>query len=153
MFFDDNVEIKNFMNSCNKLKYLDLSESLSLMLSDKIFYFNKLLEVGLFSGNFLNSFPKFCQYCSSDICNKIPNMNFECKLKQVAFDSNNLEKVLYLDLVELSGLEYLNLENNSISFIEANSFSNLIRLETLSALYFRLKKLFLMIIQMLTLMV
>ena len=38
---------------------------------------------------------------------------------------------MFEDLMELNNLEYLNLENNRISFIETNSFSNLINLETL----------------------
>ena len=33
--------------------------------------------------------------------------------------------------MDLNNLEYLNLENNRISFIEASSFSNLINLKTL----------------------
>ena len=47
------------------------------------------------------------------------------------FDSNQLKSISFLDLADLNNLEYLNLENNSISFIEINSFYNLVKLETL----------------------
>ena len=42
-----------------------------------------------------------------------------------------MEKITYSDLNELNNLEYLNLENNQINFLETNSFSNLKKLETL----------------------
>ena len=42
-----------------------------------------------------------------------------------------MEKIFNLDLAEMNNLEYLNMANNSICSIEKNSFSNLIKLETL----------------------
>ena len=41
-------------------------------------------------------------------------------LREIYFDSNNLGKILFEDLMDLNDLEYLNLENNRISLIEAN---------------------------------
>ena len=43
----------------------------------------------------------------------------------------SLKTIFYADLLEMTNLEYLNLENNSISTIELHSFSDLIKLETL----------------------
>ncbi len=62
---------------------------------------------------------------------KCNNIEVVCKLKELKFDSNNLEKIFFFNLREMANLEYLNLENNSISTIELHSFSDLIKLETL----------------------
>ena len=122
------TEVKDFMNSYPNMKYIDLSNSLTRSISNNVFYFNKILETSSFSGNNLNSFPKFCQFCKS--CES--RINLECRLRELKFDANNLEIMFYSDLADLNNLEYLNLEKNSISSIEINSFSNLIKLETLS---------------------
>ena len=116
------------MTNFPNLKYLDITKCMTKSISNKLFYFNKILEIGFFSGNNLTLFPKFCQFCYSLDCEEISNINLECKLKQLKFDLNNLKKLLYADLSELINLEYLNLEGNSISSIEINSFSNLNKL-------------------------
>ena len=84
--------------------------------------------------NNLTSFPIFCQYCdiTSPSCIKYLNaINFDCKLRVLRFDSNNLREIFYKDLSELENLEILNLDNNLISYIEASSFLKLKKLDTL----------------------
>ncbi len=120
---DNQIEIKGFMNFYTNLKSINLSFSLRSMFSNRVFHFNKMLENAYLSGNNLNLFPKFCQ--------NIDELYFECGLKVVLFDSNNLESLTLGNLFDLSNLEYLNLENNSLSFIETNSFSYLAKLEIL----------------------
>ena len=132
------VMYKDFMIWYVNLVFLDFSNSFSSKISDTIFYFNKRLEIALFSGNFLKTFPKFCQFCFSTSCNKFSAFNTECKLRELRFDSNRLEEVTFFDLKELTNLEYLNLENNLISSIEANSFLNLVKLATLILSFNRL---------------
>jgi len=91
------------------------------------------LEVGIFSGNFLNSISKFCQPCpyQFDCSEELQSIGFKCLLRVLIFDSNSLKRILYTDLNELENLEILDLDNNQIDFIEKNSFSKLIKLEKL----------------------
>jgi len=128
--FDEEFESKVFMTLFLDLKIIDFSKSFSKSLLNKMFFFNKLIEEAYFSENNMNLFPKFCQACSNsyDFCN--PDLA-DCKLRKVKFNSNALKHLFYLDLFEMINLEYLDLENNSISTIELHSFSNLIKLETL----------------------
>jgi hypothetical protein len=121
-FYSDEYEFK-ILSSFLKLKTIDLSQSLSKVISNKLFYFNTLLEIAHFSKNNMDSFPRFCQFCYG--------CNMKCNLKEIKFDSNNLTKIFYSNLLEMFNLEYLNLENNSISSIEHDSFSDLYKLETL----------------------
>jgi len=123
--FNTEFEFKFFSDFFLNLKSIDLSNSISKSISNKIFYFNRLLEFGYFSENSMNSLPKFCQ-----IKNWIYE-EIECKLKELKFNSNSLKTIFYADLLEMTNLEYLNLENNSIYTIELHSFSDLIKLETL----------------------
>ena len=130
--FTDQQDEKEFMEKYVSLKYLNLTMAFTESILDKIFYFNKVLEVVYLGENRLNSFPKFCQFYEPDNCNKInKEINLECKLREIKFDSNNLKLVCYTDLIELTNLEYLNLGDNKISHIESNSFSNLINMEIL----------------------
>jgi Leucine-rich repeat (LRR) protein len=128
--FDEKFESKFFLMLFLDLKIIDFSQSFSKSFLNKIFFFNKLIEEAYFSKNNINLFPKFCQVCSNlyDFCK--PDIT-DCKLRKVAFNSNALKQLFYLDLFEMINLEYLDLENNSISSIELHSFSNLIKLETL----------------------
>jgi Leucine-rich repeat (LRR) protein len=120
------------MENYASLKYLNLMTAFEESIQEKVFYFNKVLEVVYLGENGLNSFPKFCQFYEPENCNKINKvLNLECKLREIKFDSNNLKVVSYTDLIELTNLEYLNLEANKISYIELNSFSNLINMEIL----------------------
>lgn len=121
----DDLDFKIFMDKFVLLNSIDLSKSFSKSsISNKELFFNKYLEYGYFSGNKMNLFPKFCQVC-------LKCREDVCKLKELKFDSNNLEKNFYSDLLEMKNLEYLDLENNSITIIELHSFSDLINLETL----------------------
>ena len=122
---------QGFMELFIEMKTINLTNCLASLISNKKFYFNKQLEAGIFSSNGLTSFPKFCQFCTSFHCDKISNINVNCQLRIVEFDSNHLTKIDYIDLNELENLEYLNLENNLLAAIENNSFSNLVKLETL----------------------
>ena len=120
-----------FKDNYANLTYLDLSQCIYKGLVYQNFRFNKKLEMGKFSGNRFLLLPQFCQICFSSSCIKKEDINLECKLKELHFNLNNLEKIFYSDLSELNNLEYFNLEKNLISSLESNSFSNLIKLETL----------------------
>jgi Leucine-rich repeat (LRR) protein len=122
---------RDLMDSAAFLRHFNLAHSLNSILKDKIFYFNKQLEIVFFTGNYLNLFPKFCQFCSSRNCRSNLLINNECRLRKLHFDSNNLKRLLFEDLSALDNLELLNLDNNSLSFIEDKSLSNLIKLEVL----------------------
>jgi Leucine-rich repeat (LRR) protein len=122
---------RHLMDSAAFLRHFNLANSLNSVLKDNIFYFNKQLEIVFFTGNNLNLFPKFCQFCSSDSCRSNLLINNECRLRHLYFDSNNLKALLFADLSALDNLELLNLDNNSLSFIEEKSLSNLIKLEVL----------------------
>ena len=126
-FYDYNFEFTFLLNFVGNLRTVDFSNSFSKSISNKLFFFSKSLEFAYFSNNDMNLFPKFCKKCLFQYC----NIEIECKLRVLKFDSNNLKKIFYLNLFELKNLEYLNLENNSLSFIETKSFSDLIKLETL----------------------
>ena len=132
-FISNELELDEFVNfKC--LKVINLERSLSSLLSNTIFYFNKLLDVASLSNNNLNFMPKLCQVCLS--CNLLVeesnrNLNVECKLKQFHFESNKLTRIFSNDLIKLNNLEHLNLANNSIQSIELNSFDDLFQLETL----------------------
>ena len=134
-FFTSEIEAKYFSTLWLNLNYINLAKSLTKPLANKIFYFNKFLEFGVFSENFLNTLPKFCQSCPySELVGCINSfilINFKCMLRMLFFDSNNLNRIYFRDLYELENLEILNLDNNQISFIEENSFSKLNKLETL----------------------
>jgi len=130
--FESNLnEIKYFMQTHPFLKSLYLIKSFTLAYSQVVLYFNKNLERIFLTGNSLDNFPKFCQFCDEGACSKSNIINFDCRLITLNFDSNSLTKIMFEDLMGLNNLEYLNLENNRISFIETNSFSNLINLKTL----------------------
>jgi len=122
---------RHLMDNAAFLRHFNLANSLNSVLKDNVFYFNKQLEIVFFTGNNLNIFPKFCQFCSSDSCQSNLLLNNECRLRQLYFDSNNLKTLLFEDLHALDNLELFNLDNNSLSFIEDNSLSNLIKLEVL----------------------
>ena len=109
---NDDKELKYFMEYFDALKSIDLSKSVSKSMSNRIFFFNRNLELAYFTENSMNSFPKFCQSYSV-------SHNY-CKLKELKLNSNNLKTILFSNLIEMTQLEYLNLENNSISFIESN---------------------------------
>ena len=126
--FGNEIEMKKFMDSYVSLRRIDLSNTLSQLLENVILYFNKGLEVGLLAGNGLRVFPKFCQFYALLLSR---DRNSECSLRELNIDSNRLARIAFVDLMDLNKLEYLSLENNSISLCEGNSFSNLIKLETL----------------------
>jgi Leucine-rich repeat (LRR) protein len=138
-FFDDSIKIETFRLNYPYLVTFDLTKSLSSRLSKRTFYFNKNLESAYFSQNYIKNFPKFCQICFSINCKEIKNINFECKLKILDLNSNNLQTISLEDLIELNNLEYLNLENNSISKIDYRAFINLGRLNTLILSFNHLK--------------
>ena len=117
------LEFKYFIDVCKNLKTIDLSKSFSKSMSNRIFFFDNLLEFANFSENNMNLFPKFCQSYSVGYNH--------CKLKELKLNSNNFKKILFSNLIEMTQLEYLNLENNLISYIESHSFLDLINLETL----------------------
>jgi Leucine-rich repeat (LRR) protein len=122
-FLGKEMKFDGFVNDFADLKTIDFSKSFAKTISNKEFSFNLFLEVAYFSENEMKSFPKFCQISKqTDIC---------CRLRELKFNSNNLKKIFFSDLLEMTNLEYLNLENNSISLIEFHSFSDLIKLETL----------------------
>ena len=129
-FLTNEIEVKIFLD---KLKSINLAKSLSPSISNKIFYFAKFLEIGIFSEDSLYSFPKFCQPCPFGMsCSwNYEDINFQCQLKILNFDSNRLEQIWLNDLIELENLQVLNLANNRIKSIEANSFSSLKKLEIL----------------------
>jgi Leucine-rich repeat (LRR) protein len=58
-----------------------MTKSMSTKLSDKIIEFNNKLEYAYLSSNHLQSFPSFC---------KDKDLNLECQLKVLEFNSNNL---------------------------------------------------------------
>jgi len=122
---------RDLMDNAVFLRHLNLGNSLNSVLKDKIFYFNRQLETVIFSGNYLNLFPKFCQFCSSRNCRSNLLINNECRLRKLYFDSNNLKSLFFEDLSALDNLELLNLDNNCLSSIEDKSLSNLIKLEVL----------------------
>jgi Leucine-rich repeat (LRR) protein len=131
---DGEFEIRYFMEYFKNLRIVDFTKSLmAKSFSNKMFFFNNLLECAYFTGNNLKVFPKFCQKCLVDslIDFECKHLEVVCKLKELKFNSNNLEKILYFNLREMANLEYLDLENNSIATIELHSFADLIKLETL----------------------
>jgi Leucine-rich repeat (LRR) protein len=132
-FLTHDIEVRYFLDKCRFLNYINIAQSLTRSISNKIIFFSKFLEVGIFSSNFLNSFSKFCQPCpyQYDCSEVLPSIDFKCRLRVLLFDSNDIKSILYTDLNELENLEILNLDNNQIDFIEKNSFSKLIKLETL----------------------
>jgi Leucine-rich repeat (LRR) protein len=130
--FESNLnEIKDFKINYPFLKSLNLIESLTQACSPVVLYFNKNLENAILTGNCLDNFPKFCQFCDEAACTRSTLINLDCRLITLKFDSNSLTKIMFEDLMDLNNLEYLNLENNRITLIETNSFSNLINLKTL----------------------
>ena len=129
--FSKDLAISRFLEKFPHLVSINMRKSLNSVNSNKIFYFNKILEKAVFSENNLSSLPVFCQFCSSYQCRNNLLINNECKLKAVYFDSNKLKTISHQDLHELENLEYLNLNHNQISFIEPNAFFNLVKLETL----------------------
>jgi internalin A len=132
--FTNEIEIKVFAKTFIYLRFLNLAKSMTRSMSNKIFYFNKILEEVHLNDNFLTSFPIFCQFCginSPSCLAQLTMVNFQCKLRVLNFDSNFLKSLYYRDLNELENLEILNLDNNQLDFIEEKSFSKLNKLETL----------------------
>ena len=130
LFTEDTI-ITHFAESYVKMTVINMASSISASLSHKILYFNKNLEYASLSNNYLQSLPRFCQTCLYYNCEKLDEYDFECKLKTLYFNSNNLKMLSNRDLLSLTNLEYLNMENNSISFIESRAFSYLGNLEIL----------------------
>ena len=124
--FTSEPEIKQFLTYYVQLTVIDMRQSFTAELSHKIFYFGPRLQQAYLSQNNLAAFPRFCQHTETET-----DFGVECQLKVVFFDSNSLTSVHSMDLADLSSLEYLNLENNCIDFIEAHAFYHLSRLETL----------------------
>jgi hypothetical protein len=122
-FLGKEMKFNHFVGDFSDLKTIDFSKSFTKAISNKQFSFNLFLEVAYFSENEMKSFPKFCQ--------KSKPTYIGCRLRELKFNSNNLKKIFFSDLLEMTNLEYLNLENNSIALIEFHSFSDLIKLETL----------------------
>ena len=128
----DEVETTLFMTDQPYLNVINLRGALNEINSNKVFYFNRLLEHADLGENGLEVFPKFCHLCFEYIClDNGDAINLECHLKVVNFDSNRLTAIYYSNLNELSHLEHLNLANNCLESIEVESFSNLAKLETL----------------------
>ena len=117
--FSDQVLIYDFYRYHN-LAFINMTKSMLQKLSDKIFQFNNKLENAHMSGNHLLTFPLFC----SDFW-------LQCMLKVVDFNSNNLDHIKNINLMYVDNLEYLDISNNRIEFIESGSFDNLISLEIL----------------------
>lgn len=113
-----------------KLKFINLTKSLTSKLENWIFNFNKKLEFAYLAQNGLKNWQKFCQICLERDCYD-GVINIDCKLRFLDFSSNKLETIYFNDLTDFNNLEYLNLENNLITSIQTNAFSSLFKLETL----------------------
>ena len=123
-FVSDELEITDFIDYCETLAFFNVAHSLSPHISNKIFSFNKALEFASFSANRMSTFPRFCQSIDIDYVG-------ECQLRTLYFDSNGLDALLNRDLMDMVNLEYLDLDNNRISFVESQAFSYLYNLDTL----------------------
>jgi hypothetical protein len=105
--FSDNVVITEFSERYESLSFINMTKSMSKKISDKIIEFNNQLEYAYLSSNHLRSFPTFCKY-----------LNLECQLKVLDFKSNNLYRIENQNIMHLENIEYLDLANNRIEFIE-----------------------------------
>ena len=124
--FDDILRKDNivvyFKNSTTNLLYIDFTSAFDSRLAHSVFYFGKKLEIAILSRLKLSTFARFCVE---------DEQFYACQLKTLYFDSNHIETVKNVDLMYLEKLEYLNLDNNLIGYIETESFKNLVNLETL----------------------
>ena len=123
--FDDYLRKDNLIKYFVELKYLkyvNFTQCFTQKLENLVYFFNKNLEVAVLSGNMLKYFSKFCVE---------DDYYYECELKVLYLNSNQIKKIKKIDLFYLENLEYLNLDNNLISSFESESFISLINLETL----------------------
>jgi Leucine-rich repeat (LRR) protein len=127
----DDIKVSEEFNfnfhKLTKLEYINLNKSVTESLSNFKFKFGNNLENAILSSNNLRIFPKFCN--QDDLQKEI--LEFTCKLKNLHFDHNKLNKINLIDFLPLDKLEYLNLHSNNISLIDDYSFSSLKSLESL----------------------